>query len=78
LKFTKNNQQVFFRLLLLSLLIGTLAWDLLERLIALTGFILDLAVGPVGFDIHVLAVSLYLNPGTLLGCLAGWILFRRL
>ena len=59
------------------MVIGTLAWEILVRLLSLTGVALDLTVGPVGFDIVVLSVSLMANPGTLLGAVPAVILFRR-
>jgi hypothetical protein len=42
------------------------------------GYDVHLGVGPVGFDLSVLAVSLVVNPGTLLGALGGLVLFRVL
>lgn len=78
MKYSTRNRGVLLRLILLGLLAGTLAWDLCERVLVHAGLIIDLGIGPVGFDIHVLAVSVYLNPGTLMGIIGGWILFRRL
>ncbi|MFW6313529.1 MAG: hypothetical protein ACOC2N_06570 [Spirochaetota bacterium] len=78
MKLTTKNLPVFMRLLVLCLLIGTLAWELIERLLELTGVELDLTVGPVGFDIEVLAVSVLANPGTLLGIVPAIVLFRKL
>ena len=42
------------------------------------GIEIDLSVGPVGFDIDVIALWLQVNPGTLLGIIPAVILFRRL
>ncbi len=78
MKYSRRNRSTLFWLILLGLLAGTLAWDLVERALSYTGVIITLGIGPIGFDLRVLAVSLYINPGTLLGGAGGWILFRRL
>ncbi len=62
----------------LGSLVGALAWELLERVLAVGGARLDLAVGPVGFDLHVVSVRFLVNPGTFLGLIGGLILFRFL
>ena len=66
------------RVLVLCLIVGTLAWEVLERILRMSGVPLDLTVGPVGFDIGILAVWLEANPGTLLGIVPAILLFRRL
>ncbi len=78
MKLSSKTFPVFTRILLASLAVGTLAWELVERLIALAGSSLDLSVGPIGFDMHVLALWVMLNPGTLLGLPPAILLFRRL
>lgn len=78
MKLTKKNSGVFVLLFLLGLVIGSLAWELLERLLSLLGTQLDLAVGPVGLDLDVLAIYLKLNPGSLVGAGAGIFFFKRL
>jgi len=78
MKLTTKNLPVLMRLLVLCIVIGTLAWELLERLLELAGVQLDLTVGPVGFDIEVLAVSVMANPGTLFGIIPAVVLFRKL
>ncbi len=62
----------------LGSLVGALAWELLERVLAGTGTRLDLSAGPVGFDFHVVSLHFLVNPGTFLGLAAGLILFRFL
>jgi hypothetical protein len=78
MKLTAKTVPVLSRLLLLSIVIGTLAWEIIERIVTLLGGTLDLSVGPVGFDVEVIALSVMANPGTLLGILPAVILFRRL
>ncbi|MGC9313340.1 MAG: hypothetical protein ACP5IA_11665 [Sediminispirochaetaceae bacterium] len=78
MKYSSRSRSTLIRLVLLGLLAGTLAWALAERALSYTGIIIDMGIGPIGFDLRVLAVSLYVNPGSLLGAAGGWILFRRL
>ena len=76
-KLNGKNLPVLIRLLLLSMVVATIAWELIERLIALGGGSLDLSLGPVGFDIGVIALWIQANPGTLIGIVPAIILFRR-
>ncbi|MEE8440954.1 MAG: hypothetical protein V3S41_04465 [Spirochaetia bacterium] len=78
MKLNNRNLPIFIRLLLISVVVATLAWELFERLLALSGVVLELSLGPIGFDIQVVAFSLQVNPGTLLGIVPGVLLFRRL
>ena len=77
MKLTAKNLPVLLRILLLCLVIGTLAWELVERLLELAGVTLDLSVGPVGFDIEVIALSVMANPGTLIAIVPAVLLFRK-
>lgn len=65
-----------YTLLALGAVIGTLAWELISRLLQSSGIEVSLSLGPVGFDVHVLEVWVMLNPGTLLGLALGYGLFR--
>ena len=78
MKLTKKNRVTLVTILLFGLLIGTLSWEVLERIVALSGKTMDLSVGPVGFDVHVLSVWIRINPGSFLGTVAGILLFNRL
>ncbi len=78
MKLTGRNRGTFLLFLGVGLLVGSLAWELLERVLAAFGSEIHLGAGPVGFDLSVLAVSLVVNPGTLLGALGGLVLFRIL
>ncbi len=62
----------------LGALVGGLAWELVERIAARIGLPLDLSVGPIGFDLHVVALHFLVNPGTFLGLLVGFLIFRFL
>ena len=76
----KKNLPALVLFVLLGLLVGSLAWEVLERIVRVLGLELSLTVEePIRlFDLYVLAVSLRANPGTVLGALAGVLLFRRL
>ncbi len=78
MKLNGKNLPTLTRLLLICVVVATIAWELLERLLALGGAPLDLSLGPIGFDIPVIAMSLQVNPGTLLGIVPAVLLFRRL
>ena len=57
---------------------GSLGWEVLERILYRMGAEVHLGIGPIGFDLSVLAVSLTVNPGTFMGLLSGLFLFRLL
>lgn len=57
---------------LLSILAGTLAWELLAAFLALGGIDLGLTTGPVGFDAGVISFFIEVNPGTFLGLFLGY------
>ena len=78
MKLAAKNIGVLLRLLALTAVIGTLVWELIERLLGLMDVALDLSVGPVGFDIEVISLYVMANPGTLLGIPVAILLFRRL
>ena len=65
-------------LCVLGMLVGGLAWEVLERVALRFGLEVDLSVGPVGFDLSVVALSVTVNPGTFIGLVAAVLLFRVL
>jgi hypothetical protein len=65
-------------LCVLGMLVGGLAWEVLERVALRLGLDVDLSIGPVGFDLSVVALSVTVNPGTFLGLVAAVLLFRAL
>ena len=77
MKLTAKTAPTLLRFVGLAMIVGTLAWEIVERVLALTGVNLSLSVGPVGFDIGVLALWLMVNPGSLLAVVPGVLLFRR-
>ena len=78
MKLSGKTASSFLMLGTLGALAGSLAWELVERIAAGAGVHLDLSIGPVGFDFHVVAIHFLVNPGTFLGLIGGLILFRFL
>ncbi|MBN1835962.1 MAG: hypothetical protein JW820_08925 [Spirochaetales bacterium] len=76
MKLSNRNRSTFLLFLGLGFLIGSLAWEVLERVLGLFGVGLSLSAGPIGLDLSVLKVSLEVNPGTVLGVIGGVVLFR--
>lgn len=76
MKLSSRNRSTFLAFMGLGALIGTLGWEVLERIVLQMGFQLDLGIGPVGFDLSVLSVYIKINPGTFIGLLGGIFLFR--
>jgi hypothetical protein len=74
MKLLKKYRGHLFAIFGLCIVIGTLAWEIVERVLLLMGVTLDLTVGPVGFDLRVLAVQIMANPGTVAGLIAGVVL----
>jgi len=78
MKLNARTRGLFLTILGLSLIIGTFAWVLLERILGFAGIPLNLEVGPVGFDIGIIAFSMQVNPGTFLGIAPGLLIFKGL
>jgi hypothetical protein len=76
MKLTSRNRSTFLAFLGLGFLVGTLGWEVLERIVRQMGFELALGIGPVGFDLSALSVFIKINPGTFIGVLGGIFLFR--
>lgn len=80
MKLSKKNLPTLLLLLFLGMLIGSLGWELLERLIHYLGSDFSLTLkNPIQlFDIYVLALWFRANPGTLVGFIGGTVLFWRI
>ena len=78
MKLTARTRSTFLLFVALGFLIGSLAWEVLERVLQQLGMPLSVGVGPVGFDVSVLKVYVAVNPGSLLGILGAVVLFRLL
>jgi hypothetical protein len=78
MKLSSRNRSTFLVFLGLGFLIGSLAWEVLERILLAMDIELALGIGPVGFDLSVIKLFVEVNPGTCVGVLGGIILFRLL
>lgn len=76
MKLNKRTMSTLLVLLFLFITVGTLSWELLERILATTGLRIDWSVGPIGFDLRVLALTMQLNPGSLAGILVAFRTFK--
>jgi hypothetical protein len=72
----KPSPSLLIVIILLGALAGSLAWEVLERLIRPP---VSLASGPLQlFDLYVVALTIRINPGSFLGAGAAALLARRL
>jgi hypothetical protein len=78
MKLSKKNRSFLFAFMGLGILIGSLAWEVLERVLSQVGINMALGIGPVGLDLAVFSFSLLINPGALIGIAGGIFLFRFL
>ena len=78
MKLNRRNVSTFVMILVLSVVIGTFTWEIIERLIALAGLPLDLRVGPLGFETGVLSLRMMVNPGTVIAVPAAFRIFRSI
>ncbi len=76
----KRSLPTLILCLVLGVLIGSLGWEVLERILSQLGIDFSLTMkDPLKlFDLYVLSVSFRANPGTFLGALGGVLLFRRI
>ena len=78
MKLTAKTRGTFVGVLLLALFIGTLSWEIIERIVSSLGLTLDLSIGPVGFDAFVVAVWVRINPGTVVALYPGIRVFQSI
>ena len=78
MKITKKNFPFLVQLVSLSVIIGSVSWGIVAVVFSGFGLNLEAAAGSIGFDIKVISFYLQLNPGTLLGIIAGIAIFLRL
>jgi hypothetical protein len=82
MKFTRKTLGPFIALLLCGMCIGSLGWEVIERIIrlvpSLSAFSLTIQEPIELFDLYVLSLSFRANPGTIIGLVSGIILFRIL
>lgn len=76
MKLAKKNIGVFAGICFLALVVGTLTWHLIEKVANLQEIVLDLNIGPIGFDISVISFWVTINPGSIIGFFVGLLLFK--
>ena len=76
MKLSSRNRSTFLIFLVLGFVTGTLAWEVLERIVLYMGIELDLGIGPIGFDLSVIRAYIKVNPGSFIGGLGAIVLFR--
>ena len=76
----KKSLPTLILCLILGMLIGSLGWEVLERILSQLGIDLSLTMKePLKLlDLYVLSISARANPGTFLGGLGGVLLFTRI
>jgi hypothetical protein len=82
MKLNKKNISLFIAFLLLGALIGSIFWEIIERILhlfpALSDFTLTTAQPVVLLDLYVLLLGIRGNPGTLIGFCAGIFFFFKI
>ena len=80
MKLNSRNLSRLLLLLIIGILLGSLGWEVLERIIRLGGLEFSLTTqNPITlFDLYVLSLSFRANPGTLLGALGAILVFKRI
>lgn len=73
----KNYKHLIF-LTLLTALIGTITWLIVESIFHHAGVSFSLATGKIGFELQMISLFINVNIGTLLGLPFGWILFKKI
>ncbi len=74
----KKNVPIFLLIIALGVVIGSLAWELFERILGMWGVVVGFTLRePITlFDLYVISVSLRANLGTALGALGGVMVYR--
>lgn len=79
MKITKKGIPGFLLLIFLTLFTGTIFWKILELILtSVTGSSVSLTTSPLGFDLGVVALYFRFNPGSLIGFIAGVVLYKRI
>ena len=78
MKFNKKNLGSFFIILFSGILIGSLFWEIFEKILHNTGITWSLTTeNPIQlFDVYIISVSIRVNPGSIIGAITGIIFFK--
>jgi hypothetical protein len=73
----KKYFPIFLSFIILGMIIGSIGWEIFERLIRTWGSTFSLTLeNPIGFDLYIISFFFRVNVGTLLGAVSGVILFK--
>jgi hypothetical protein len=78
MKLSGRNGSTLLWFVFLGMVIGSLGWEVVERVLSRFGIDLSLAVGPIGLNLAVVSFSLMVNPGTMFGILGSILLYRAI
>ncbi len=78
MKITQKYLKYLYQFIIMGIIIGSLSWEIIERIVHLSGIKLDLSAGPVGFDISVISFYIKINPGSFIGAAGTWFLLKKL
>lgn len=80
MKFNKKNLGSFFLILFSCILIGSLFWEIFERIIHNLGAEWSLTTEkPVQiFDVYVISLTVRANPGSVIGAVTGVLFFKTI
>ncbi len=76
MKLNKKNQSAFILIIVLSILAGSFTWFIIEIIFKNIGLPFSLSTGKMGFDIEIISFYINVNPGTILGMIAGYYIFK--
>ncbi len=78
MKLSKKNHQAFIIIIFLSILAGSFTWFILEIFFKNIGIPFSFSTGKIGFDIEILSLYINVNPGTVLGMIGGYFVFKAI
>lgn len=77
MKLIKKNISHLVFIILFCFFLGSLTWELFERILSWNNIYLDLAIGPIGFDLDFIRFWIKSNPGSLAGIGIGIFIFNK-
>ena len=80
MKFNKKNIPFLFLIMISCILIGSLFWEILERMLHYAGLNISFTMKePIKlFDIYVIALSFRANPGSIIGFISSFFLYLKI
>ena len=78
MKLTKKNRPSFIIIIFLATLAGSFTWFILEIIFKNMGIPFSFSTGKIGFDIEIISFYLNVNPGTVLGMVGGYFVFKAI